>query len=183
MKTFAVLSLLAVAFAVSSCGNSTNRNTTTTTASGNWEALLTGGTGAASQLNFVAAFTVTDTTGVANEPLDITGFSFFNSGACFATGAGTSTETGSATLSATSTGTVSGTMAFTVTSVTPAGNVLTLNGTNVTGTSSGTVGTTGTLSNGVVTGTWTLAGGDTSCTGTGSFIMCQNAATCSTTGT
>jgi hypothetical protein len=66
-----------------------------------------------------------------------------------------------------------------VTSATPPGNVLTLTG-NLTGTSNGTTGTTGTLSNGVVEGTWALTGGqgDPSCTGGGSFLMCQGAATC-----
>jgi len=74
---------------------------------------------------------------------------------------------------------VTGTLTLTVQSITPAGNTLTLNG-NVTGTSNGTIGTTGTLSNGVVAGTWSLTGGagDPSCTGGGNFLMCQGAATC-----
>jgi predicted transcriptional regulator len=69
-----------------------------------------------------------------------------------------------------------------VTSISPAGNTLTMSG-NVTGTSNGTPTTTGILSNGVVVGTWTLSGGagDSSCAGSGNFIMCQGTSTCSTT--
>ena len=95
-----------------------------------------------------------------------------------------SNESGTATLN-TNTGTnqVTGTLDFTVTSVTPAGNTLTLTG-NLTGTSNGTTTTTGTLSNGVVSGTWTLTGGqgDPSCTVLkGTFVMCQGTATCTVT--
>ena len=176
MKKLAMLALLAVGLAVCGCGNSTPKNSNTTTAGGSWEALLSGGTGAASQLNFVTTFTVTDTTGVSNQPLDITGFSFFNDGACFANGVGTSTETGTATLNTSGTNSVTGTLNFTVTSVTPGGNTLSLTG-NLTGTSNGTTTTTGTLSSGVVSGTWNLTGGQ-GCTGGGTFIMCQGANTC-----
>lgn len=180
MKKLAILALLALELAVCGCGNSTPQNSTTTTAGGSWEALLSGGTGAASELNFVATFNVTDTTGANNQPLTITGFSFFNAGACFANGVGASTETGNATLNTSGTNQVTGTLSFTVTSVTPAGNGLSLTG-NLTGTSNGTTTTTGTLSNGVVSGTWSLTGGqgDASCAGQqGTFIMCQGANTC-----
>ena len=176
MKKLAILALLALELAISGCGSSTPSNTTTTTANGNWEALLSGGTGQASKLNFVTTFTVTDTTGVSNQALDITGFSFFNQGACFANGVGASTETGTATLNTSSADAVTGTLTFTVKSVSPAGNTLTLTG-DLTGTSNGTTTTTGTLSNGVVSGNWQLTGGP-SCAGGGSFIMCQGANTC-----
>lgn len=179
MKKLAFLTLLAIGLVVSGCGNSTNPNTSTTTASGNWEAQLTSGRGSASQLNFVTSFSVTDTTGVPNEPLNITGFSFINVsiGSCFTNGVDNSTESGTATLNASSTGQVTGTMAFTVTSLNPPGNLLTLNGTTVTGNSSGITGQNGTLSNGVVQGNWTLSG-SSGCSGTGSFLMCQGAPTC-----
>jgi len=176
MKKLAILALLALELGVCGCGNSTPKNSTTTTAAGNWEALLSGGKGAASLLNFVTTFNVTDTSGANNQPLDITGFSFFNAGACFANGTGTSTETGSATLNTSGTNQVTGTLTFTVVSVTPAGNTLSLTG-NLTGTSNGTTTTTGTLSSGVVSGTWTLTG-SSDCTGGGNFIMCQGADTC-----
>lgn len=175
MKKLAFLTLLALAFAVSSCGNSTTSTTTNTQAGGLWEAQLTGGTEEASKLNFTTQFTVTN-----SGPLDITGFAFFNSGACFATGLNVENESGSADFTTSSTNQVTGTLSFTVNSINPPGNALALTG-NLTGTSNGTTTTTGTLSNGVVAGTWALTGG-ASCTGgsqlTGNFIMCQGTATC-----
>lgn len=178
MKKLASLLLLALELAVCGCGSSNNSSTTTSTStSGNWEVQLIGGTAEASKLNFVTSFTVTN-----SGPLDITGFSFINAGACFATGTNTSTESGSATLDTSSTSAVTGTLNFAVTSITPAGNTLSLTG-NLTGTSNGTTTTTGTLSNGVVSGTWTLTGGagDPSCVGTGTFVMCQDKNTCTVT--
>ena len=170
MKKLAILALLALELAVVGCGSSsTSTTTTTTSASGNWETQLTGGTGEARLLNFVTAFKVTN-----SGPLDITGFSFLNAGACFVSGA---TQTGSATLATDSTNAVTGTLSYSVQSGTPGGNTLTLNG-NVTGTSSSSA-----LTGGAVTGTWTLSGGagDPTCTGTGNFTMCQNGTTCGTT--
>jgi len=180
MKKVAILALLALGLTISGCGNSTNPNAITTTAGGNWEAQLTGGIGPASLLTFVTKFNVTVTTGANAQPLDITGFSFINAGSCFSNGVNTSTETGSATLNASTTGAVTGSMTYTVTSVTPPGTTLTLTSNNgVTGTTNGVVGTTGTLSNGVAQGTWTLtSSASTSCNGTGDFLMCQGAQTC-----
>jgi hypothetical protein len=171
MKKLVFLTLLALELVVCGCGNGTPSDTTSTSASGNWEAQLTGGTGEASKLNFVTTFSVTN-----SGPLDITGFSFFNQGKCFGTGTDAEAETGSATLDTSSTDQVTGTLTYAVQS---GGNSLMLNG-NLTGTSNGTTGTTGTLSGGVVAGTWTLNGGqgDPSCTGTGDFIMCQGTAAC-----
>src|ERR1700739_3783151 len=113
MKRFVILALLALEAAVCGCGHTTPTNNITTTTSGNWEAQLIGGTGAASQLNFVTAFSVTDTTGASNQSLDITGFSFINAGACFANGTNASTEAGAATLNTSSTGAVTGSLNFT----------------------------------------------------------------------
>jgi len=174
MKKLAILMVLALELAVCGCGTTTPTNQINTQTSGNWEVQLIGGTSEASKLNFVTAFSVTN-----SGPLDITGFSFFNNAACFANGVNTSTETGSATLVTGSTTQVTGTLTFTVTSTTPPGNTLTLNG-NLTGTSNGTIGTTGTLSNGIVVGDWQLSGGagDPSCSAKGTFLMCQGAPTC-----
>jgi hypothetical protein len=180
MKKLALAALLALEIAVCGCGNSTTPNTTNTEAKGNWEAQLRGGTDQAALLNFVTSFTVTN-----SGPLDITGFGFFNSGACFSTGATAETESGTANFTTSSTNTVNGTLDLTITSTTN-GNVLTLNGT-LTGTSNGTTTTTGTLSNGVVVGTWTLQTSDPKCTGAptsnnqGTFLMCQDKNTCTPT--
>ena len=149
--------------------------TTNSQATGNWEAQLTGGTDQASLLNFVTSFTVTN-----SGPLNITGFGFFNQGACFATGANAQTESGSATFTTTSTNTVTGTLDLTITSTTT-GSVLKLSG-NLTGTSNGTTTTTGTLSKGVVVGNWTITNSsNASCNNqnpNNPFIMCQDKATC-----
>jgi len=179
MKKLAVMALLALELAVCGCGTSGgSSNTANTEASGNWEAQLTGGTDQASLLNFVTTFTVTN-----SGPLNITGFAFFNSGACFATGANAETATGSASFTTSSTNSVTGTLTLTVTSTTN-GSVLTLQTGTLTGTSNGTTTTTGKLSNGVVVGNWTLTPGSgaTGCnTGQGSYILCQGKATCSPT--
>lgn len=178
MKKLAFLMVLALELVVCGCGSSTSAPTTTSTATtGNWEAQLTGGADQASLLNFVTSFSVTN-----SGPLNITGFSFINAGKCFANGVNGSTETGTATLVTGSANQVTGTLEFTVKSVTPAGNVLTLTG-NLTGTSNGTPTTTGTLSNGVVVGTWTLTGGagDPTCAVPppgNNFVMCQGTNTC-----
>src|SRR5215471_14433922 len=85
----------------------------------------------------------------------------------------------------TATDTVTGPFTLTIKSNSNS-NALALTGT-VTGTSSGTTTTIGNLSNGVVVGTWTLNSSDSNCTGGGStppsgtFVMCQGAATCSVT--
>jgi hypothetical protein len=177
MKKLAILIVLALELAVCGCGSSNNTSTeTNTSTAGNWEAQLIGGTEQASLLNFVVAFSVTN-----SGPLDITGFSFINSGACFANGINGSTQSGSANFTTASNGTVTGTLNLTIKSNNSA-NQLVVAG-DLTGTSNATSGTAGTLSNGIVTGTWTLQGGsgDPSCTGGGTFIMCQGKNTCSTT--
>ena len=187
MKKLAVLMVLALELAVCGCGTSSPSTVTTTSTTGNWEAELIGGTDQASELNFVTAFNVTDVSG-NNESLDIKSFAFFNVGACFAlpvNGVAGSTESGTASFATNSgTGQVTGQLTYTVTSITPPGNILTLTSyqNGLTGTSNGTTTTTGTLSGGVAVGTWSLTG-DSSCTGpvspvTGTFIMCQGVATC-----
>ena len=121
MKKLAIL-ILALELAVCGCGTGTTANTTTNTAaSGNWEVQLIGGKAEASKLNFVTAFSVTN-----SGPLDITGFGFINAGKCFANGVNGSTQTGTATLITSSANTVTGTLNFAVTSVIPAGNALVL---------------------------------------------------------
>jgi hypothetical protein len=193
MKTVAILLVVGLGCVVWGCGNNVPRTVTNTTTSGNWEAQLidpTGGPG--TQLNFVVSFNVTN-----NGPLDITGFAFFNQGPCFTTGLTTSTQSGNASFTTnTATGQVTGNLNLTITSTTNS-SVLTLtsNPNGLTGTSSGTLTTTGVLSNGVVVGTWKLANStDPSCNSPASgssqtqttgftFIMCQNASTCSPTAT
>lgn len=177
MKKLALAAMLALELAICGCGTSGGTpDTTNTQATGNWEAQLTGGTDQASLLNFVTSFTVTN-----SGPLNVTGFGFFNSGACFATGTNAEKVSGNADFTTSSTNSVTGTLDLTITSSTT-GSSLKLSGT-LTGTSNGSTTTTGTLSNGVVVGNWTLAAGGSNCSGTqqGTFTMCQGKATCSAT--
>ena len=182
MKKLVFLLGLALELAVCGCGTHTIANTVpSTTTNATWEAQLTGGTDQASLLNFVTSFSLNNNNTVTSGPLTITGFGFINAGKCFANGINGSTESGNATLVTNTADQVTGTLSYKIVSVTPAGNTLTMTG-NLTGTSNGTPLVAGTLSNGVVVGTWKLDGGagDPSCSVTsGSFIMCQGTNTCS----
>jgi hypothetical protein len=173
MTKFAILSLLVVAFVLSSCGSVPVPTTViSTTASGNWEAQLTGGTGQAALLNFVTNFQVTDV-----GPLTINGFNFINTGTCFVT---QEQASGSAQYTTAGDGQVTGNLDYQILSRIPTGNTLKLKGL-LTGTTTVTNGTIGTLTNGAVTGTWTLTG-SSDCGGSsgvsGTFTMCQAHATC-----
>jgi hypothetical protein len=185
MKKFALLAIPALLLVIPACSGGAPPNTITTTSSGEWEAQLLGGTGPTSQMSFVTAFTVTNFTGETAQGLDITSFGFFNSGPCFATGLTAQSETGSATINTSTTGQVTGSMTYIVTSNTNPGTVLTLTAASpnggVSGTSNGTTTTNGTLTDGVIWGTWNLATSDSTCASgasSGTFIMCQGTASC-----
>lgn len=184
MKKLALLLVLALELAVCGCGNPPIQTTVTTSSSGNWEAQLFSNNAPVSSLNFITSFDITNTTGLPSVPLQVTGFGFFNSGPCFDTGQSSAKYAGTATLNTDNAGQVTGSFTFTITSQTIPGNVLTLttspNGA-LTGISNGTTTTTGTLSKGVVVGTWTLKSANSSCANsnnTNTFVMCQGAATC-----
>ena len=178
MRQFAIAILVALAVGALACGHSNVPRIIQTNTSGNWEAQLIGGTGPNALLNFVTQFNVQNTNnGNAPEPLEVTGFSFINtqtSGSCFVA----ASLSGNASLVTTSTDAVTGTMEFTIKSQVPAGNILTLSATNVTGNANGTIETT--LSNGIAFGSWQLTSTPTNpaCTANGTFVMCQGAATC-----
>lgn len=178
-KLLTMLVVLALEFAVCACGSSPNTSTVNNTATtGDWEAQLTGGTAQASLLNFVVAFSVTN-----SGPLNINGISFFNQSSCFDTALNAETESGTASFTTSNAGQVTGTLSLTITSK-DNGSVLALTG-QLTGTSNGTTTTVGSLTKGVVVGTWTLTPGASASTcnaGSGNFVMCQGTATCSATG-
>ncbi len=178
MKKAVTLLLMALEFAVCGCSYNTPRAAPLTQTSGNWEAQLVEGTGQASLLNFVIGMAV-----ITGGGMDISGFAFFNQGACFSTGLTAQTETGNASFTTNvSTGQVVGNLTLTITSTTN-GSVLKIESypNGLTGISNGTLTTTGTLTNGVAVGTWTLTPGASAkgcASDTGTFIMCQGAATC-----
>jgi hypothetical protein len=173
MKKLAILILVALGVVALGCGHSNLAPPPKTQTGGEWEAQLIGGTGQAALLNFVTDFNVTNTNGAGNEPLSISSFGFFNVQSCFVT----QDVSGSANLTTSTTNLVTGSMVYTVTSVNPGGNTLTLTSSNVQGTASN-----GSLTNGVVTGSWSLTG---SCAGGGTvggtFTLCQGKSSCSTT--
>jgi len=176
MKKFAVVVLLALGLLLGSCASNTVTPPPTTGAGGNWESQLLGGVGQASLLDFVSNFSV----GSGGGPLTINSFSFFNVNSCFTAIA---SESGSAELITSASGQVTGTLNYTVTSgvtsTDSSSSTLTLTSYSpdgLTGTSSGTSGTTA-LRNGMVQGTWTLTGNTTlGCNGSGTFVLCQEVA-------
>jgi hypothetical protein len=175
MRKLAILILLALGIAALACGHSNLALPIETTTNGYWEAQLIGGVGDASQLNFVTNFSVTNTNGGSAEQLSISSFEFINLQPCFVT----QTPTGTASLTTSTENQVSGTVTYTIESTNPSpANKLVLTSTDVTGTTNGATYTS--LTNGVVVGTWQLTGGNGSsdCTGSGTFVMCQGAATC-----
>jgi uncharacterized protein YceK len=147
MKEVALL--LLIALTLNGC-SSTTTNTAATTASGSWQAQTSGGAADASGFSFITNFTV-DGSG----HLGITFFQFLNTSTCFVSG---QSESGTLIVTTNSNNVVTGTLVFTVQSGTPAGNTLTLNGTE---------------SGNTITGTWQAAG-SSDCTSAGTFTMTQS---------
>jgi hypothetical protein len=164
MKEVAIL--LSLVLMLSGCGDT---NHVQAGVGGIWSAALTGGDGEASGFSFVSQFTL------SGSSISFSSLQFINYNqtgnqqeSCFPLSPPTSSDTGTSDLSANSAGQVTGTMSITVDS---GGNTLTLTSTTV----SGIINTnTNVLSNGVITGTWTIAG-STACSGSGTFTMTQTA--------
>ncbi len=143
MKSIGVACLLVVGMVLSACGGGSSGGNI----NGNWTATLTNTDGTTA-----FAFTTTIMQGMGNN-LTITNFAFTTSGSCFESQP--VTETGSFGFTGNFNGKVSGTFGMTVSTAGSIQDVLTLNGT---------------VSNGRITGTWTLTG-SAACTGNGSFTM------------
>jgi hypothetical protein len=161
MKEVAILLLLALM--LNGCGTTTPN--AQAAASGGWEAQMSGGVGTSSGFSFIAQFTVGD-----NGALSFSNFQFLNQqqDTCF--GTDSITESGMLDVTFNSADQVTGTFSFTITS--SAGDAVTLSSSDVTGTINTT---TNSLTNGSITGTWTLAPGTgTGCVATsGTFTMTQ----------
>jgi hypothetical protein len=164
MKEVAIL--LSLVLMLSGCGNT---NSVQAGVGGIWSASLVGGDGEASGFSFVSQFTL------SGSSISFSSLQFINFNqngnqqeSCFQLSPPTSSDSGTSDLSANSAGQVTGTMSITVNS---GGNTLTLTSTTV----SGIINTnTNVLSDGVITGTWTITG-STACTGSGTFTMTQSA--------
>jgi hypothetical protein len=157
-----VATLLLVAFSLSSCGSETPSQQAQSAAGGIWSAALVGGAGTASGFSFTTEFSL-GTDGI----LTNTYFQFLTSGQnnCFPVNG--EIPTGQMILNVNqSTDQVTGTFTY---KIQASGNTLSLSG-NV----SGTAATASSLTEGSITGTWTLTGG-TGCNGSGgSFTMTQS---------
>ncbi len=148
MKLFGTTILLSIAILLTACGSSNNNNNTNV--NGNWTATLTDQSG-----NPVFAFTTSLTT---NSDGSVTGtnLTFNTNNGCFANGA---TQTGAFSLTGNFSGSVTGGFSLNIQS--PA--------TGATG--NNTLSLQGTLNNNAISGTWTLAGLQSGCTGSGTFTM------------
>lgn len=197
MKKLAFVMLLAIAALISSCGSNTIQQIPTSSTSGNWEAQLVGGVPPASGLSFIVNFTFSTQNGNGSGPIDVNELTFINANACFPSVAGAK---GTATLSNnTNTGQITGSLVLTVTSGTvksssggtgSAQSVLTLTADPGGSPAGEIIGTSnnGVLTNGAANGYWTLTNPQVSACNAGgssavvqpSFLMCQNATTCTT---
>jgi hypothetical protein len=178
MKRMAFLTLLAllmIAALLSSCGTSRIQKLPTN----NWQAQLTGGTGPAAALNFMVNFNLSLMNGSFAQAANISDFSFIKPSQCFS---GSSVVVGSVTLTNNlNTNQINGSIALTIQSET--GNVLTVSAVPPAGELIG-LASDGAVTNGIANGLWTLTpssndSSQSACSASGSFIMCQNATSCS----
>lgn len=145
MKWFGIPLLISLGLVLSGCGG--GDSTTPGNINGNWTATLTNTDGTPA-----FAFTTTFTQAGANG-LNLTNFTFTTTSPCFVSG---ETTIGTFSLSGNFNGSVSGLFGLTIQSGSPGGNTLTLSGT---------------VRNNAITGTWTLTGISSGCTGAGNFTI------------
>jgi hypothetical protein len=149
MKQLAMAGILALGMMAGGCGTTTN--TEASAVNGTWQAAITLGDGAATQYDFITSFSAPSS---GTGSLGVGYFSFNTAGSCFMTGTSAS---GTFTLTSDVNSVISGSFTFAVQSGSPAGNTLSL---------------TGTQTGNTITGTWTLTG-SSACTGAGNFTMTQ----------
>ena len=161
MKEFVILLLLAVMF--TSCNSPSSVQAGV---GGIWQANLIGGDGTASGLSFITEFTVN----ADSSTLSFSSLQLINNEAnsCIPYSPALSSDAGNVVLQYNSADQlINSTLTMTVTS---GGNTLTLTSTSFTGSININ---TNVLSDGVVTGTWTVAG-SAECAGGGDFTMTQS---------
>jgi hypothetical protein len=145
MKQILTTFLLGTALLLAGCGSSSSNNI-----NGNWTAALMSSSQSSSPLfNFTVSLAATGGSNVS-----VTNLKFTTANPCFAAGA---TATGGFIVSGNLNGVTSGGFQMNIQS-TPGGGNNSLN-------------LQGTVNNNTITGTWTLAGTTSGCTGTGSFTM------------
>jgi hypothetical protein len=146
MRRLGIALLTAVSLFFVGCGGG-NSAPGSGNINGNWTAMLSD-TSTTPIFTFTTSFHQSGGTDVA-----VTNFTFTTSSPCFVSGG---TETASFVLSGNFSGDVSGAFALHIQSETPSGNVLALQGT---------------VRNNTISGTWTLSGVTSGCTGNGNFTL------------
>jgi len=144
MKKLTVVALLGLILILSSCGANSHL---TGNINGMWQAAMS--SAGTSTFAFMTTLTVN-----ADGSLGTTNFSLtLNNTPCSFPA---TTESGSFTLTGNFNGQVSGSFHYVITSTGVESSILTLDGT---------------VTNGQITGTWTVTGGTANCTGNGTFTM------------
>jgi len=146
MRQFSIVMISVVGLMLGGCGSGSGSGNLNNV-SGAWTATLTN-TDGSTALSFNTALTQSNTTVITG-----TNLTFTSATPCFSSGG---TETGGFTLTGSTGGMTTGNFELTIQSGTPSGNVLALQGT---------------ASNNTISGTWTLSGITSGCTGSGNFMM------------
>lgn len=137
--------LLGLALVLGGCGN--DNSTNPGNINGTWSATLT-------NTDSTPAFAFTTTfTQMSGSSVGVTSLTFTTASPCFVSG---ETATASFILSGNFSGSVTGAFQLAVESGNPSGNTLTLQGT---------------VKNNTITGTWTLVGISSGCSGSGNFVL------------
>jgi hypothetical protein len=145
MKRFGIALVSALGLVLVACGGGNTNSSPTVT--GNWSAALTNTDGTPA-----LAFTTSLTEGSGTVMVTGTNLTFTTSTSCFTSGG---SQTGSFVLSQNLGGNVMGAFQLVITSGTPSGNTLTLQGT---------------VADNTITGAWNLTGTG-GCTGSGTFTI------------
>jgi hypothetical protein len=146
MRRLGIVLLTAFALFLVGCGGE-NSNPGSGNINGNWTATLND-TGSSPVFTFTTSFHQGGGTEVT-----VSNFTFTTSSPCFVSGG---TETASFMLSGNFSGNVTGSFELNIQSETPSGNTLTLQGT---------------VQNNAISGTWSLSGTTSGCTGNGNFTL------------
>lgn len=137
--------LLGLTLVLGGCGNGNSPNAGNV--NGNWSATLT-------NTDSTPAFAFTTTfTQMSGSSVNVTNLTFTTASPCFVSG---ESETASFTLGGNFSGNVTGAFQLAIKSGNPSGDTLTLQGT---------------VHNNTITGTWTLVGISSGCTGSGNFVV------------
>jgi hypothetical protein len=146
MKQIAIATVLALGFMLTACGGGGGASGNVT---GNWAATLTNPDGTAA-----FSFTTSLNQNSGSSTVNVIKLTFSTSAPCFNS---PTTETGSFTLSGNFNGNVTGAFGMTISTMFPGNqNVLALQGN---------------VNNNTISGTWTLTGAGSGCTGSGNFTL------------